>query len=77
MEIANYLRNHLLINVKQQKEIILEETWTGKKQDVYHLKIFGSITSIVIPKEKRPKSDTHKNWRGIFIGYSQDITKHI
>lgn len=33
--------------------------------------------SVVIPNEKRHKSDIYKNWKGIFIGYSQDTTKHI
>lgn len=29
------------------------------------------------PKEKRYKSDICKNWKGILIGYSQDIAKHV
>lgn len=76
MDTANYLRNRL--HTKTQKgEIIPEEAWTGGKQDVQHLKFFGSVASVVIPKEKSHKSDIYKNWKGIFIGYSQDTTKHI
>ena len=47
-----------------------------KKQDVSHIKVFGSTVSVLIPKGKRHKSDIHKNWKGIFVGYS-DTTKHV
>lgn len=73
---ANYLRNHLPTK-SQVGELILEESWTGEKQDVGHIKTFGSTVSVVIPKEKRHKSDIYKNWKGIFIGYSHDTTKHV
>lgn len=76
MNTANYLRNRLPTKI-QQGEIIPEVAWTGEKQDVRHLKVFGSVASVVIPKEKRHKSDIYKNWKGIFIGYSQDTTKHV
>lgn len=76
MESANYLRNRLPTK-SQREELIPEECWTGEKQDVSHLKVFGSVVSVVITKEKRHKSDVYKNWKGIFIGYSQDTTKHV
>lgn len=76
MDTANYLQNCLLTK-SQKGELIPEKSWTGEKQDVSHLKVFGSVVSIVIPKEKRHKSDIYKNWKGIFIGYSQDTPKHI
>lgn len=75
METANYLRNRLPTK-SQRGELIPEECWTGEKQDVSHIKVFGSVVSIAIPKEKRHKSDIYKNWKGIFIGYS-DTTKHV
>lgn len=75
MDIANYLRNRLPTK-SQREELIPEEAWTGKKQDVSHVRLFGSVISILIPKEKRHKSDINKNWEGIFIGYS-DTTKHV
>lgn len=77
MDTANYLRNRLPTKIQQRGEIIPEEAWTGEKQDVRHLKVFGSVASVVILKEKRHKADIYKNWKGIFIGYSQDTTKHI
>lgn len=41
------------------------------------MKVFGSIVSILIPKEKMQKSDIHQNWKGIFVGYSQNTTKQV
>lgn len=76
IDTVNYLHNRL--STKTQKdEMIPEEAWTRRKQDVNHIKVFGSIVNVLILKEKRHKSDTHKNWRGIFIGYSQDTAKHV
>lgn len=77
MDTANYLRNRLPTKVQGRGKIISEEAWTGEKQGVRYLKVFGSAVSVVIPKEKRHKSDIYKNWKGIFIVYSQDTTKHI
>lgn len=57
--------------------MIPKEVQMEKKQDVSHVKVFGSIVSVLIPKEKRYKSDIYKNQREIFIEYSQDITKHV
>lgn len=76
MDTANYLQNPLSIK-SQRREMIPEEAWMEKKQDVSHIKVFGNIVSVLIPKEKRHKSDIYKNWRRIFIGYNQDTTKHV
>lgn len=55
-------RCRMVVTTKSQRgELILEECWTGKKQDVSHVKIFGSTVSVVIQREKRHKSDVHKN----------------
>lgn len=53
-----------------------KEVWIRKKQDVNHVKTFGSVISVWILKEKRHKSDIYKNLRGIFIEYS-DTPKHV
>lgn len=76
MDTANYLRNQLPTK-SQRGKITLEESRTGERQNVSHVKVFGSAVSVVIPKEKRHKSDIYKNWKDIFIGYSQDTTKHF
>ena len=46
-----------------------EEKYTGKKPDISHLKVFGCITYVHIPDERRTKSDP-KAEKCIFIGYS-------
>ena len=60
MDTANYLRNRLPTK-SQMGEMIPKEAWTEKKQDVSHVKIFGSVVSVLILKEKRHKSDIYKN----------------
>src|SRR5690606_23480010 len=44
------------------------ELWTGKTPDLSHLRIFGSIAYMHIPKEKRRKLDA-KSKKCIFVGY--------
>lgn len=48
-----------------------------KKQDVSHIKVFGSSISIIITEKKRYKLDIYKNWKGILIDYRQDTSKHV
>jgi hypothetical protein len=45
-----------------------EEIFTGKKPEVSHLKIFGCLVFIHIPKEKRNKLESSGK-KGIFVGY--------
>lgn len=71
-----YLQNRLPTKYQRGK-LIPKKCWTEKKQDISHIKVFTSTVSIVILKEKRQKSNIYKNWKGIFIKYSQDTTKHI
>ena len=73
MDIAKYLQNGLPTT---DKAIILEEAWTGTWQNLEHIRIFGSKISTHIPSKKRSKSDVHKTWNGIFIGYT-DTTKYL
>ena len=49
-----------------------EEMFTGEKPEVSHLKIFGCLVYIYIPKEKRSKLDPSRK-KGIFVGYSEPI----
>jgi hypothetical protein len=46
-----------------------EEKFTGKKPNVSHLILFGSIAYMHVPDEKRSKLDP-KAKKCIFIGYS-------
>ena len=77
METANYLRNRLPTRSKNHGEMIPEEAWTGRRQDLHHICIFGSLAFCNIPEEKRVKSDHRKVWEGILIGYSPDTSKHL
>jgi hypothetical protein len=51
----------------------LKEKFTGKKPNVSHLKVFGCITYMHVPDEKRSKLDP-KAEKCIFIGYSLEQT---
>ena len=51
---------------------ILEEIFIGKKPKVSHLKIFGCLVYIHIPKEKRTKLDPSGK-KGIFVGYNDQL----
>jgi hypothetical protein len=44
------------------------EAWQGLKPDIRHLRVFGCLAFIRIPKEKRRKWDSQAI-QGIFIGY--------
>ena len=79
MDIANYLQNRLLTSRASDKKtaIIPEESWTGKKQNVGHIRLFGSVASTNIPKKRRNKSDHIRIWKKIFIEYANETTKHF
>jgi hypothetical protein len=47
-----------------------EEMFTGKKPEVSHLKIFGCLVFVHIPKEKRNKLEPSEK-KGIFVGYCE------
>ena len=47
-----------------------EEVLSGKKPEVGHLRIFGCLVYIHIPKRKRKKLDPSGKKR-IFVGYSE------
>ena len=47
-----------------------EEVFSGKKPEVIHLRIFGCLVYMHIPKEKRTKLDPSGK-KGIFVGYSE------
>ena len=67
--IAVYVQNHTLHRVLENKTP--EEVCSGKKPEVSHLKIFGYLVYIHIPKEQRTKLDPLGK-KGIFVGYSEN-----
>ena len=48
-----------------------EESFTGKKLEVSHFRIFGCLTYSHVPSEKKTKFEPQIE-RGIFVGY--DVT---
>jgi len=48
-----------------------EEAWSGRKQGVTHLKVFGCVAYAHIPDQLRRKLDS-KGEKCIFIGYSEE-----
>ena len=57
--------SHSALRFKTPKEM-----FTGKKLEVSHLKIFGCLVHIHIPKEKRTKLEPSGK-KGIFVGYCE------
>ena len=43
---------------------------TGENPEVSHLKIFGCLVYLHVPKEKRSKLDSSGK-KGIFVGYNE------
>ncbi len=76
METANYLRNQLPTKTRGHWEVIPKEKWCVSRQNLSHLRIFGSEVLVDISKEKRIKTDIQHIWRGILIGYSNETSKH-
>ena len=48
------------------------EAWSGRKPNVSHLKIFGSIAYSFVPSQLRKKLD-EKSIKCIFVGYNEEI----
>ena len=64
-----YVHNHTPYKVLDNKTP--EETFSGEKPKVSHLRIFGCPVYIHIPKEKRTKLDPSGK-KGIFVGYNEN-----
>lgn len=47
------------------------ELWKGKKPNLLHMRIFGSVAMVHVPKEKRQKWDK-KSIKLIFMGYCEN-----
>ena len=69
-----YVQNHTPHRVLKNK--IAEEVFSGKKPGVNHIRIFGCLVYIHIPKEKRTKLYPSRK-KGIFVGYSESSKDYI
>jgi transposase InsO family protein len=63
---AVYLKNRSPTKALDNKTP--QEVWSGQRPSISHLKIFGCIAYMHIPKEKRSKLDS-KSQQCIFLGY--------
>ena len=68
--IVMYVHNRTLDRVLETKT--LEETSFGEKPKFSHVRIFGCLVYIHIPKEKRTKLYSLGK-KGIFVGYSENL----
>lgn len=64
-----YLRNRSVVTGLNNKTPY--EVWTGQKPNLGHLRIFGSVVMVHIPKERRLKWDKKAN-KLIFVGYAEN-----
>lgn len=64
---AVYLSN--LSPTRSVRGITPYEAWSGRKPNVSHLRVFGSIVYANVPKERRTKLDD-KSEKFVFIGYN-------
>eukprot|EP00253_Pinus_taeda_P008999 PITA_08999 len=66
---AAYILNRCPIKAVMNK--VPEEAWSGRKQGVTHMKVFGFVAYAHIPDQLRRKLD-NKGEKCIFIGYSEE-----
>lgn len=64
---ANYIRNRSPVSGKDKTPW---ELFYGKMPDVSNLRVYGSVTYVHIPKEKRKKLDAVSR-KGIMVGYAE------
>ena len=67
---ATYLRNRSPTNAVQDKTPY--ESWTGKKPNISHLRVFGCDAYAHVAKDERSKLDL-KTRRSIFLGYWEGV----
>eukprot|EP00253_Pinus_taeda_P017073 PITA_17073 len=66
---AAYILNRCPTKAMMNK--VPEEAWSGRKQGVTHMKVFGCVAYTHIPDQLRRKLDS-KGEKCIFIGYSEE-----
>ena len=56
---------------KSLKDVTPQEAWSRQKPSVSHLRVFGSIAYVHVPKQERSKLDDRSE-KFIFIGYDEN-----
>ena len=70
---AVYILNRCPTKVVMNK--VSEEAWSGKKQFVTHMKVFGCVAYAHVPDRLRKKLD-NKGEKCISVGYSDDSKEY-
>jgi hypothetical protein len=70
---ACYLRNR---TPRKGEEKTPEELFTGTKPSGRHLRVFGCLAYILIPREQRDSKLDNTAYTGIFIGYSPSTKQY-
>ncbi|KAJ0522113.1 putative RNA-directed DNA polymerase [Helianthus annuus] len=65
---ATYILNRTV--TKRIPNITPEESWSGRKPNISHLRVFGCIAYAHVPKQRRTKLDD-KTEKTILVGYSE------
>ncbi|KAG7529891.1 hypothetical protein FFLO_05339 [Filobasidium floriforme] len=67
-----FTRNRTLV---KQNDKTPFERFFGRVPDVSHLRVFGCVAYVLIPKEKRTSGWSPKAIKSVFIGYGEDKEK--
>jgi hypothetical protein len=68
VNMAIYIKNQCPTKALESKT--LQEAWTSRKPDVFHLRVFGCKTFAHIPNENRSKLES-KSMPCVFLGYCE------
>ncbi len=66
---ATYLKNR---SPCRDRDVTSWKEWYGKKPSAKHYGVFGCAAYVQILREKR-KMRNNKKWKGVFVGYHEDI----
>ena len=69
VSVAVYLKNRTPTRSEVCKTLYEAIHGSGRKPSLKHLRVFGCLAFVHVPKEKRKKQDYRAN-SGIFVGYS-------
>ena len=74
VSVAVYLKNHTPMRLVVGKTPY--EAWHGRKPSLEHLRVFGCLAFVHLPKEKHKRRD-YIATSGIFVGYSISIKQYF
>jgi hypothetical protein len=72
-EYTTYIFNRIKVVKKDDNYFSPYELFTGNKPDISHIKRWGCLTSIHVPKQRRKKFDA-KAYIGYFMGYELKLS---